>query len=179
MKNDDKVQYFIVYRSLGSELLFHGWTNNPMFVDAILRNSNNSFKIDLLEFDKNAAEYEFIDYMLDVLKIDASYINYYKLKLMNTRSGNQVVTCESEFDTTLSETDCVYDIVLKLLHSIESLMVLSPYVYENLHAFLVYLKARYLVELIQDYQQGTIDVHNSIIDIIYIMMKEGYLAEVD
>lgn len=174
----EKITYYLVHQNYGTSSLFHGWTRNYSFIQELLRNSKNTFRINVLELNPSSADVDFMDYMFDQYQVAPSDLGYYKLKIMNTKSGHQILSCEREFETILFETDCLYDVVNKLLVSVETLMVLSPYVYEKLYPFISYIKLKYVDEIASEYDKGEIDIHNSIIDIIYVLMTEGLLLEV-
>ena len=175
---NDKLVYYLIHKLYGTSSIFHAWTRNYSFIQEILRNSNNSFEIKILELNPSTADVDFMDYMYDTYQIAPSDLDYYKIKIMNTKSEHQILSCENEFERILFETDCIYDTINKMIVTIESLMILSPYVYEKLSLFISYIKMKYMDEIVKEYGEGEIDIHNSNIDIIYIMMTEGLLLEV-
>ena len=178
MVMDNKVVYYLIHKLYGTSSIFHAWTRNYSFVQEILRNSSNSVEIKILELNPSTADVDFMDYMYETYQLAPSDLDYYKMKIMNTKSDHQIISCEHEFETVLFDTDCIYDSVNKLCQATNSLMVLSPYLYEKLYAFILYIKMNHVDEIVKEYSEGEIDIHNSAIDFIYILMKEGLILEV-
>lgn len=189
--------YYLVYRLYSTftdekehrELV--GWTDNEYIIKSFIQCANDADDEEyiVVTTDNLIEEYreQFIsntgmldDELCRETIIDKLYGELLdcQLKIITSKTGMYYgITTDKCFQELVEYSDTLYDLMSDLINSIRALLVISKYAHTSeMKSFLNYILIKYVSHLIESYRNG--EIMNSCIDVIHLLMQDGYIYEI-
>ncbi len=190
----DNTMYYFIYRMYSTfydemdhkELV--GWTDNEYIVKTFIQYADDAEYIvtttdDIIdeykEYTKCSTSGILNEEICRETIIDKLYSELHdsQLKIITSKTGVYGLTTDKYFKEIIEYSDIIYDLITELVTSIRKLLIISKYYYSSeMKSFLNYILIKYVSYLIDSYKNG--DIMNSCIDVIYLLIQDGYIYEI-
>ena len=166
-----------------------GWTDNEYIAKSFIQYAEDAEYI-VTTTDDIISEYkEYTKYSTSGILdeeicretiIDKLYSELHdsQLKIITSKTGMYYgLITDKYFKEIIEYSDVLYDLMTELVTSIRKLLIITKYSYiSEMKPFLNYILIKYVSHLIDSYRNG--EIMNSCIDVIHLLMQDGYIYEI-